>query len=96
MESIAAQRRFCIIVLVLALGGVPVQIQAQAISLDPAKMLSAYRPRCFQLNGNTLRLTSSGDLPQLNGKSVNAGHVIFAPTSITYLIIANAGNANCQ
>jgi len=49
-----------------------------------------------QLNGNTLQLTSRGDLPQLNGKSVNAGHVIFAPTSITYLIIANAGNANCQ
>ena len=41
MESIAAQRRFCIIVLVLALGGVPVQVQAQAVSLDPAKMLSA-------------------------------------------------------
>jgi heparanase 1 len=49
-----------------------------------------------ELNGNTLRLTSSGDLPQLNGESVNAGHVIFAPTSITYLSIANAGNANCQ
>jgi heparanase len=49
-----------------------------------------------QLNGNTLRLTSRGDLPELNGKSVNAGHVSFAPTSITYLSIANAGNANCQ
>jgi heparanase len=38
MESIAAQRRFCIIALVLALGGVPLQVQAQAVSLDPAKM----------------------------------------------------------
>jgi len=38
----------------------------------------------IELNGRPLRLTSSGDLPQLNGESVNAGHVIFAPTSITY------------
>jgi heparanase 1 len=49
-----------------------------------------------ELNGNTLRLTSSGDLPQLEGEPVNAGRVSFAPASITYLTMANAGNANCQ
>ena len=49
-----------------------------------------------ELNGNTLRLTSCGDLPQFKGEPVNAGHVIFAPASITYLVIAYAGNANCQ
>jgi heparanase 1 len=49
-----------------------------------------------ELNGNTLRLTSSGDLPQFKGEPVNAGGVSFAPVSITYLVIANAGNANCQ
>ena len=49
-----------------------------------------------ELNGNTLRLTSSGDLPQFKGESVNASSVSFAPVSITYLVIANAGNANCQ
>ena len=49
-----------------------------------------------ELNGKALRLTSSGDLPQLRGKPLNAGRVSFAPASITYLSIANAGNANCQ
>jgi heparanase len=49
-----------------------------------------------ELNGNTLRLTSSGDLPQFSGEPVNAGRVNFAPTSITYLSVANAGNASCQ
>ncbi len=49
-----------------------------------------------ELNGKPLRLTSSGDLPQLTGAPVNAGPVSFAPTTITYLSMANAGNRNCQ
>ena len=49
-----------------------------------------------ELNGKPLRLTSSGDIPQFSGESVNAGRLRFAPVSITYLSIANAGNANCQ
>jgi len=49
-----------------------------------------------ELNGQTLGLTSSGDLPQFGVDLVNAGRVSFAPTSITYLSITNAGNAACQ
>jgi len=49
-----------------------------------------------ELNGKSLRLTSSGDIPQLMGEAVNAGRVSFAPTSITFLSIVNAGNANCR
>jgi hypothetical protein len=49
-----------------------------------------------ELNGKPLRLTSSGDLPQFDGEAVNTGGVSFAPTSISYLSIANAGNVNCQ
>ena len=49
-----------------------------------------------ELNGNMLQVTSSGALPQLKGDSVNSGRVRFAPTTITYLTIANAGNANCE
>jgi hypothetical protein len=49
-----------------------------------------------ELNGKPLRLTSSGDLPQVGGEPVNAGRVSFVPTSITYLTVANAGNANCH
>jgi heparanase len=49
-----------------------------------------------ELNGKPLVLTSSGDLPQFKVEPVNAGRVSFAPTSITYISIPNAGNANCQ
>ncbi len=49
-----------------------------------------------ELNGKPLRLTSSGDLPEFGGEPVKAGRRSFAPTSITYLTIRNAGNANCQ
>jgi len=48
------------------------------------------------LNGKPLRLTSSGDLPQFGGEPVKAGRISFARTSISYLSIADAGNANCQ
>jgi heparanase len=48
------------------------------------------------LNGKPLLLTSSNDLPELKGEQVSAGRVSFAPTSITYLSIANAGNTSCQ
>jgi heparanase 1 len=49
-----------------------------------------------ELNGKPLRLTSGGDLPQFGGEPVEAGRISFAPTSITYLTIRKAGNANCQ
>jgi len=49
-----------------------------------------------ELNEKPLRLTSSGDIPQFRGEPVNAGRIRFAPVSITYLSIANAGNTNCQ
>ena len=49
-----------------------------------------------ELNGKPLRLTSGGDLPQFRGEPVKAGRISFAPTSITYLTIRKAGNANCQ
>ena len=49
-----------------------------------------------QLNGRTLQLNSDGDLPELSGEPVPAGRVRFAPASITFLTIANAGNRSCQ
>jgi hypothetical protein len=49
-----------------------------------------------ELNGKPLQLTSSGDLPPFEGEPVGIGRVSFAPASITYLTIRNAGNSNCQ
>jgi len=49
-----------------------------------------------ELNGSELNLTSNGDLPQLTGEHQSSGHVVFAPASITFLAIPNAGNAVCR
>jgi hypothetical protein len=49
-----------------------------------------------QLNGKTLQLNRDGDMPQFLGQSTRAGHISFAPTSITFLEIANADNSNCH
>src|ERR1700693_6043725 len=49
-----------------------------------------------QLNGQTLQLNRDGDVPQFLGQSTRAGHISFAPTSITFLEIANADNSNCH
>jgi hypothetical protein len=48
------------------------------------------------LNGGELKIGPNGDLPQFSGKPQAAGIVTFAPASITFLAIANAGNAGCR
>jgi heparanase len=49
-----------------------------------------------ELNGKTLQLNRDGDVPQFLGQSTRAGHISFAPTSITFLAITNADNSNCH
>jgi hypothetical protein len=50
----------------------------------------------LQLNGRTLQLNRDGDVPQFLIQSTRAGRISFAPTSITFLVIANADNNNCH
>uniref|UniRef100_A0A973WUF7 Glycosyl hydrolase family 79 n=1 Tax=Bradyrhizobium quebecense TaxID=2748629 RepID=A0A973WUF7_9BRAD len=49
-----------------------------------------------QLNGSTLVLGPSDQMPALNGEPAPAGAIAFAPATITFLTVANAGNANCR
>ena len=49
-----------------------------------------------ELNGSELKVNDAGDLPQIAGKAQAAGRVAFAPASITFLTIPNAGNASCK
>ncbi|WP_245321078.1 hypothetical protein [Bradyrhizobium sp. NAS96.2] len=49
-----------------------------------------------QLNGSTLALGASDQVPALTGDAAAAGAIVFAPATITFLTIANAGNANCR
>ncbi|WP_244486390.1 hypothetical protein [Bradyrhizobium viridifuturi] len=48
-----------------------------------------------RLNGSTLALGASDQLPALNGTPAAAGAIVFAPATITFLTVANAGNINC-
>ncbi|HJV79895.1 hypothetical protein [Noviherbaspirillum sp.] len=48
-----------------------------------------------QVNGRELALTADDALPLLQGAHVVAGQVTFAPASITFLAVADAGNASC-
>ncbi|UFX43485.1 hypothetical protein HAP47_0030310 [Bradyrhizobium sp. 41S5] len=49
-----------------------------------------------QLNGSTLALGASDQMPALDGKPTPAGAIVFAPATITFLTVANAGNTNCR
>ncbi|SDF87028.1 hypothetical protein [Bradyrhizobium brasilense] len=49
-----------------------------------------------QLNGATLLLGTSDRIPALNSDAAVAGTIVFAPRTITFLIVADAGNANCR
>ena len=49
-----------------------------------------------ELNGNALRLDANGNLPQITGEATRAGRASFAPATITFLAIANAGNGSCR
>ncbi|MFB9269346.1 hypothetical protein ACFFWD_40615 [Bradyrhizobium erythrophlei] len=49
-----------------------------------------------QLNGRPLMLDATDQLPALNGEATAAGTITFTPATITFLIVAAAGNANCR
>jgi heparanase len=49
-----------------------------------------------QLNGTELKLGAGDTLPELAGASTQAGELIFAPASITFLAIPTANNASCR
>ncbi len=52
--------------------------------------------RTVQLNGSDLALGAGDSLPDLPGITAPAGPVEFAPATITFLAIADAGNAACR
>ncbi len=49
-----------------------------------------------QLNGRPLALEASDRIPALTGDTTAAGTIAFAPATITFLTVANAGNVNCR
>jgi len=49
-----------------------------------------------QLNGQDLRLSTDDELPDLRGKRVGAGPIDLKPSSITFLVVSDAGNISCE
>ena len=52
--------------------------------------------KTVQLNGKELALGGNDELPSLTGVSTASGNVVFAPASITFLALPEAGNDACQ
>jgi len=50
----------------------------------------------IQLNGQDLKLGSNDELPDLPGDRIPSGSAELAPASITFLIMAGAGNESCR
>nr|WP_233286930.1 hypothetical protein [Bradyrhizobium oropedii] len=50
----------------------------------------------IQLNGSTLALGASDQIPVLRSDAAAAGAIAFAPATITFLTVAGAGNTNCR
>jgi hypothetical protein len=57
---------------------------------------SDLQTRTVQLNGTDLALDSNDELPSLRGAATPAGNVEFAPSSITFAALAEAGNDACR
>lgn len=49
-----------------------------------------------RLNGTTLALDAADRLPALGGEAIAAGTITIAPATISFLTVAEAGNASCR
>ena len=57
---------------------------------------SDLQTKTVQLNGKDLALGSNDEIPSLTGMATPAGNVEFAPASLTFLALAEAGNSACR
>jgi hypothetical protein len=65
---------------------------SERYTLDAASLRAA----TLRLNGATLGLDDKGDLPPIAGARTAAGALSFAPATISFLSIPEAGNSACQ
>src|SRR5580704_12006412 len=65
---------------------------SERYTLDAASL----QDRIARLNGTTLSLDGAGELPRLSGITTAAGPISFAPVTITFLAIPDAGNSACR
>jgi Glycosyl hydrolase family 79, N-terminal domain len=65
---------------------------SERYTMDAATLQDA----TIRLNGATLSLDAAGELPRPSSVTTAAGPIIFAPATITFLAIPDAGNRACQ
>jgi len=75
--------------------------QEQSIDLPmPAERYTLTAPKLqgkeVQLNGRELQLQANDELPKLEGTRIPSGRVEFAPTTITFLAVPDAGNPSSR
>lgn len=68
----------------------PLESKRYTLSAEPRRSSEV------KLNGTVLKLDDSGDLPAIEGLATAAGSVSFAPGTITFLAIEQAGNSACR
>ena len=54
------------------------------------------RDGTVRLNGRTLQLRATDDLPPITGEQIPLGALTFAPLTITFLAFPKAANSACQ
>ena len=69
-----------------------VPVASERYTLTAANLMD----KQVQLNGIVLKLGAQDALPDLRGTTTQAGKMIFASTSITFLELPMANNASCQ
>ena len=57
---------------------------------------SDLQSKTVQLNGTELKLGADDALPDLVGAPLQPGNVEFAPATITFIALPQAGNAACR
>jgi hypothetical protein len=77
--------------------------QTEPASINVPRAMERYtltaptlQDRHVQLNGQALALGNGDALPAMQGARAPAGDVALAPASITFLSVADAGNASCR
>jgi hypothetical protein len=73
-------------------GALAVPVQLDRYTLTATDLLS----RDVQLHGRDLSVGAGGDVPQLTSAPTQAGTLVCAPLSITFLAIPDAQNSRCR
>jgi hypothetical protein len=71
------------------------EITLSAASMRYTLSAPSLQSASVMLNGQSLKLASNDDLPEISGQATSAGQMQFAPATITFVAIPEAANAAC-